>query len=133
MRVRNLPLCLMILMSAAWLHGQGGAYGTILGTVTDNSGAVVANASVDVTNIAANVTKHTEATSSGDFTVPYLAPGTCRVTVQSQGFQKSVVDNIGLVVGQQKRADVSMKPGAVSEKLLSTGSLSALFGRNRTP
>ena len=38
------------------------------------------------------------------------------MTVQSQGFQKSVVDNIGLVVGQEARADVTlMKPGAVSE------------------
>ena len=117
MRVRNLLGCLLIIVSAGWLYGQGGAYGTILGTVTDNSGAVVAKASVDVTNLATNVTKHTETTSSGDYTVPYLPPGTYRVTVQSQGFQKSIVDNIGVVVAQQARADVSMKPGAVSESV----------------
>jgi hypothetical protein len=113
---RILSLCLLI-SSAASLYGQGGAYGTILGTVKDNSGAVVAKAGVDVTNVATNVTKHTETTSSGDFTVPYLAPGTYRVTVQSAGFQKSVVDNIGLVVGQEARADLIMKPGAISESV----------------
>ena len=102
---RILSFCLWITSAAMSLYGQGGAYGTILGTVIDNSGAVVAKASVDVTNVATNVTKHTETTSSGDFTVPYLTPGTYRVTVQSQGFQKSVVDNIGLVVGQDARAD----------------------------
>lgn len=117
MRLRNLLVCLLVLGSAAWLHGQGGAYGTILGTVTDNSGAVVAGAGVDVTNLATSVTKHTESTSTGDFTVPYLQPGTYRVAVQAAGFQKSVVDNIGLVVGQQARADVVMKPGTVSESV----------------
>jgi len=78
---RILSLCLLVSLAAASLYGQGGAYGTILGTVEDNSGAVVAKASVDVTNVATNVTKHTETTSSGDFTVPYLTPGTYRVNV----------------------------------------------------
>jgi hypothetical protein len=123
---RILSLCLLVSLAAASLYGQGGAYGTILGTVKDNSGAVVAKAGVDVTNVATNVTKHTETTSSGDFTVPYLAPGTYRVTVQSAGFQKSVVDNIGLVVGQEARADVTMKPGAVSESVQVEASAVAL-------
>jgi len=113
--IRNLLLFWLGISSTGLLYAQGGAYGTIVGTVTDNSGAVMAKASVDVTNVATNVTKHTETTSSGDFTVPYLTPATYRVTVQSQGFQKSVVDNIGLVVGQEARADVSMKPGATTE------------------
>ena len=114
---RILSLCLLISLAAVSLFGQGGAYGTILGTVKDNSGAVVTKASVDVTNVATNVTQHTETTSSGDFTVPYLAPGTYRVTVQSAGFQKSVLDNIGLVVGQEARADVTLKAGAVTESV----------------
>ena len=73
---RTLSIALLILSAAGFLYGQAGATGTILGTVTDNSGAVVANASVDVTNIATNVSKHTGTTSSGDYTVPYLQPGT---------------------------------------------------------
>ena len=43
---RVLCICLLITSGAALLYSQGGAYGTILGTVTDNSGAVVANAGV---------------------------------------------------------------------------------------
>jgi carboxypeptidase family protein len=123
---RNFLLFFLVIASASLLYGQGGAYGTILGTVTDNSGAVVAKAGVDVVNVATNVTKHTETTASGDFTVPYLAPGTYRVTVQSHGFQKSVVDNISLVVGQEARADVSMKPGAVTESVQVEASAVAL-------
>src|SRR5438874_995462 len=106
---------LLVASAVSLLHAQGGAYGTILGTVTDNSGAVVARANVDVTNLNTNVTKRTVTTSSGDFTLPYLEPGNYRVSVQSQGFQKSVVDNIRLVVGQEARADVILKTGAVTE------------------
>ena len=52
MKVHSLVVCLFVIVSAGLLYGQGGANGTILGTVTDNSGAVVANADVDVTNVA---------------------------------------------------------------------------------
>jgi hypothetical protein len=117
MRVRILLGSLLMIVSTGWLFGQGGAVGTILGTVTDNSGAVVANASVDVTNTATGVAAHTQTGSSGDYTVPYLKPGTYKVVVQAPGFQKSVVDNIGLVVAQQARIDVTMKPGQVLESV----------------
>ena len=79
MKVHQLVVCLFVLVSASLLYGQGGANGTILGTVTDNSGAVVANAKVDVTNIGTGVTNHAETSSDGNFTVPYLTPGTYRV------------------------------------------------------
>ncbi len=53
--------------------------------------------------------------ANGDFTSPYLAPGIYSVTVQAQGFQKAVADNITLAVAQQARVNVTMKPGQVSE------------------
>ena len=112
---RVLTLCLIIASATTMLYGQGGAYGTILGTVTDNSGAVLANASVDVTNTATNVTNHVQTSSSGDYTAPSLQPGSYRVTVQVPGFQKSITSNVTLVVAQQARVNIVMKPGAVSE------------------
>jgi hypothetical protein len=76
---------------------------------------VVAQAGVDVTNTATGVTNHTESTASGDFTVPYLQPGTYRITAQAPGFQKSVVEKVELAVAQQERVDIALKPGQVSE------------------
>src|SRR5437660_9939750 len=108
MRARNLLAGLLLAMSATRALAQGGAYGTILGTVTDNSGAVVANAGIEVTNIATNVSKRTETTSTGDYTVPYLPPSIYRVTVQATGFQRSVVDHIGLFIGQDVLANVKI-------------------------
>ena len=110
-----LAVCLFFIVSASLLYGQGGANGTILGTVTDSSGAVVGNAQVDVTNVATGVVSHTSTSANGDFTSPYLAPGIYSVTVQAQGFQRAVADNITLAVAQQARVNVVMKPGQVSE------------------
>ena len=113
MRVYSLVVCLFAIVSAGLLHAQ--STGTILGTVTDNSGAVVAKASVNITNVATGSVTHTETSSSGDYTAPFLQVGTYKVTVEAPGFQKSVVDNISLVVAQQARADVTLKAGSVNE------------------
>ena len=114
---RILFLCLLFISATGLLYGQGGANGTILGTVTDSSGAVVVNAEVEVTNTATNITNRTQTTSSGDFTVPFLPPGIYRITVQALGFQKSVTDGVTLVVAQQERVNVTLKPGAVTESV----------------
>ena len=111
---RILSLCLLIASAAASLYGQGGAYGTILGIVKDNSGAVVVNAKVDVSNADTGVVTHTRTTSSGDFTVPSLNPGRYSVTVESTGFQKSLTTGVVLAVDQSVRVNVVLKAGAVS-------------------
>ena len=115
MKVRFLSVILALFFSAGLLHAQGGAAGTILGTVTDNSGAVVPKATVDVTNVATSVTSHTQTSDTGNYTMPYLNPGIYRVTVQAPGFQKAVVDNVTLVVDQSVRVDAILKPGVVTE------------------
>jgi len=113
-RVRTLLACLLVFASATLLFGQG-AVGTILGTVTDTTGAVVSGADVTVTNIATNVAHPTKTTDSGDFTVPALAPGLYKVTVEAKGFNIGVVDNVTLVVAAQARANVTLKAGSTSE------------------
>ena len=82
--LRNVLMSVLLCLSVPLLFAQGGATGTILGTVADNSGAVVANVGVDITNVQTGVTIRANATSSGDFTAPYLRPGIYRITVQAQ-------------------------------------------------
>ena len=107
-------LCLCVVLSTPFLFGQGGGTGAIVGTVTDNTGAVVANAAVDVTNTGTGVVQHTQTGSSGDFTLPSLNPGLYSVSVQATGFQKAVTSGVVLTVDQKARVNISLKPGAVT-------------------
>jgi len=109
-----LVVCVLTLATAGLVFAQGGGTGTVLGTVTDNSGAVVANAEVNVTNTATGVVAHTQTSSSGDFTVPSLNPGVYSVSVEATGFQKAVTSGVVLSVDQKARVNVALKPGAVS-------------------
>src|SRR6266480_1270013 len=114
-KISNFAVALFILLSYTLLPPHGRALGPILGTVTDSSGAVVADADVKITNTATNVSHSTKTTGSGDYTVPFLTPGLYKVTVEGKGFQKGVVDNITLVVAQQARANVILKAGSTTE------------------
>jgi hypothetical protein len=111
----GLFLCALLAVTTAALHGQGGANGTILGTVTDNAGSVLPGASVEITNMATGVSQTTTTSSAGDYTVPNLNPAVYRVTFGARGFGKQVVDNITLSVAQQARVNSALKPGAVTE------------------
>ena len=117
MRATRISVLLLLLCAfAGRLFAQAGS-GTILGTVTDASGAVVPNATVTITNVGTNVATTARTTSSGDFTVTFLPPGTYRIAAEAQGFQQSIVNRANLVVGQQLRTNFSMKLGSVSEKV----------------
>ena len=110
--LRACPLIAMsLLFSAPLLHAQGGATGTILGTVTDSSGAVVPKATVTVTNVGTSVSSHTETSGTGNYTVPYLNPGVYRVTVEAQGFQEAVIDKISLAVDHKSGSTPPLSRG----------------------
>src|SRR5437773_1944802 len=89
--------------------------GTIKGTVTDQSGAVVAGASVTATHVATGVDSKATTENNGSFTIPFLPPGVYRVTVEQPGFKKAVFENITLPVGDTIRQDVTLAVGEVSQ------------------
>jgi len=73
MRSLRVILCFIVLgMVGGKLYAQAGATGTILGTVTDSTGAIVPNAKVTVTNTATNTEFRTTSSSSGDYNAPVL-------------------------------------------------------------
>ena len=127
MRITRLLLSLAVLcIAATGLFAQSGATGTILGTVTDQTGAVVPNAKVTIANTDTGVNSITYSSSAGDFDLPALNPGSYRVTVEAAGFQKSVTSGIVLTVNQKVRADAALKPGEVTQTVAITAQAVAL-------
>lgn len=88
---------------------------TILGSVSDPSGAAVGNADVTVTNTQTNIAVDTKTTESGAYTVPNLIPGTYSITIKVQGFQTISIPNVTVAAGDRRRADAALVVGAVSE------------------
>jgi outer membrane receptor protein involved in Fe transport len=95
--------------------------GTILGTVTDSSGLAVADATVTVKNIDTGLVRATQTSADGSYTVTELPIGTYMVTISQAGFQTSVTSDVAVNVAGERRVDVALKPGQVSERVEVSG------------
>ena len=79
--------------------------------------AVVANASITVTNTRTGGVYDTRTTSAGDYTVPLLPPGVYTVTVEAPGFEKYVGTGTEVTVNNLSRVDVKLTVGAVTQSV----------------
>ncbi|WP_263409448.1 TonB-dependent receptor [Terriglobus tenax] len=110
----TLLLAAMVMLAGPRMIAQD-TTATILGTVTDPSGANVSNADVSVTNTQTNITVSVKTTDSGAYTVPNLIPGTYNVSIKLQGFQTVSIPNVTVAAGDRRRADAALVVGAVNE------------------
>src|SRR5216117_3599534 len=85
--------------------------GTILGTVTDPSGAVVAGAKVTAKNVNTGLERTTQTSADGSYSIPELPIGTYTATVSQSGFQTSSTTNVAVDVAAERRVDVALKTG----------------------
>jgi hypothetical protein len=111
-----------LLLAAVSLSAQT-FRGTILGTVTDPTGAVVAGAKVTVKNTGTGLERTTETSADGSYSVPELPIGTYTVTVTQAGFQTSITTGVTVDVSSQRRVDAAMKTGEVATKVEVSGDL----------
>jgi hypothetical protein len=90
--------------------------GSIVGHVTDSTGAAVKGATVTVTDTEKNVVARTVTTGDeGEYAVTPLAVGNYSVTVEAPSFKKSVQTGVKVDVGQRRTADAVMEAGDISE------------------
>jgi hypothetical protein len=90
------------------------AQGTIVGHVTDPSGAAVSEAKVTVIDLSNSVARHLTTNASGDYVAADLNPGAYSVTVEKQGFSQEVASSLNLEVQQTLRQDFKLTVGSVS-------------------
>ncbi len=100
--------------------------GAIVGTVTDQAGARIANAEVTVTNIGVNQPTKVTTNEEGAFAANLLRIGTYSVAVEKKGFQKTVEQSVEVGVNQSVRLDLVLKVGSASETVQVTSAAALL-------
>ncbi len=99
---------------------------TITGTVTDPTGAVVPKAMITITNQLTNEAVKTQSGPTGEYAVPYLAPGKYAVAVDAPGFRTYRVSNIAIDLGVTVQQNVRLTVGAASQVVQVTGTTAEL-------
>jgi hypothetical protein len=111
-----LGVLLVTAMSVSNVHAQAATtFGTILGTITDTSGAVVTGAAVTVTNTNTNLASRFTTDDHGRYVAPSLIPGTYSVEIEKSGFQKVVHQGIILPVGANVVVDETLPVGKIEQ------------------
>jgi hypothetical protein len=88
---------------------------SLVGRVTDATGAVIPGATVTATNIATNVSNNRITNKDGEYTIPALKEGTYKIVAVVPGFSDSITDGVKLVVGTNQRVDLAMKVGSTEQ------------------
>jgi hypothetical protein len=116
--MRWMAVCAVLIASGVPVLAQVGAGGTIVGTVTDQSGAAVPNADIVITDIDTNTVSHVSSNASGEYTAPGLPVGHYTVTVEVKGFKKFEQTGIPLNVGDRRTVDVNLEIGSTTESVV---------------
>jgi hypothetical protein len=91
--------------------------GTIIGRVTDTSGAVVPGVTVTLTNIGTKLSRVVTTDTDGEYVAPSLPTGTYAVAAELSGFKGVTMSNVELGVDQRVRIDIKLEVGALSESV----------------
>ncbi|MGA2761707.1 MAG: carboxypeptidase-like regulatory domain-containing protein, partial [Candidatus Cybelea sp.] len=107
-QLRSAGWCLLaialLLPSSIWAQ----ATGTIVGTVTDPSGAVIPDAKITATRVETGISQSTKTSSAGTYTIPNLGVGTYNITAEGGGFKTGNAAGITLDVSQQRQVDFKL-------------------------
>src|SRR5580704_7624968 len=103
-----------VLLSVCRLAFSQG-FGTILGTVTDPSGALVVSAKVTAVESATGASREAITNTAGEFVIPGLRPTNYTLTVEASGFNKYTQSNIVLTADQSQTVNIALTVGQASQ------------------
>ncbi len=103
--------CLLSLTRLASAQGSG----VVVGTITDSTGNVVPRAKVVAVNLSTLIERTTVATDAGEFQIPGLPAGNYTIEVSHSGFKALKSSELAVNVGQERRVNLTLEVGAVSE------------------
>lgn len=111
-------LSILTLVSTASLHGQTMAQ--LSGRVTDQTGGVVPEAQITVTNTRTGVQWRATASEAGEYVIPFLPAGTYTLSAEKTGFGRVLRDGLVLETGFTRTVDIALPVGAVAEQITVT-------------
>ncbi|MCU1235700.1 MAG: Outer rane receptor for ferrienterochelin and colicin [Candidatus Solibacter sp.] len=94
--------------------------GSILGTVTDASGALVRSVKITIKNVDTGLQLTTTSNNDGDYTFPTVPPGTYEVSAQLTGFRTAVTPRLPVELQKTSRMDFTLSPGNITEQVVVT-------------
>jgi hypothetical protein len=126
-------LLLIGMLSGASAYGQGGATGAISGVVVDTSGGSIGSADVQVIDARTeSVVRKLPTSSEGIFVATLLPPGNYIIVVNKSGFGEAKATDIEVRVTETTRVTITLKPGAVTEKVEISAQVTAVETSNAT-
>jgi hypothetical protein len=114
---RSILIVLVLILAANHLLAQATATGSIVGVVSDATGAALPNATVTATNTETNAQRTVTSNSSGQYRFDLLSAGVYNVKAESSGFSAAEVKNIQLLVGTSFTANLPMRAGVVNSSI----------------
>jgi hypothetical protein len=125
-------LATLILCSSVFVYGQGTDLGTIRGTVTDSSGAVVPSASVTILDTRTGATRHTTTNSRGDYQMFGLPSGTYKVTLTVAGMSTEDITGVVLNGSDVATANGVLKVASTTEQVVVTSEAPIIDSSDQT-
>jgi hypothetical protein len=117
---------LMLLGSGATTASAQVLYGSVVGTVTDQTGAVVPKATVTITNVATTQTKEATTDDAGYYSIINVLEGTYNLTVKAAGFRPYEEKNVVVAINSVRQVNVSLQLGPLTESVTVEASAAVL-------
>jgi len=111
-----LAIFVVLLVTTQGIYAQA-VKGSLLGTITDSTGAAASNATVTITETRTNISNTATTNSSGNYVFSNLQDGLYRVEVSLSGFKRIVRENVEVKVNTTIRVDLALEVGNVSESV----------------
>ena len=129
--VRLLTVALAVIALSVPAFSQGNL-GRIMGTVTDQSGGVVAGATVTVLDVARGLSRTLTTDDAGEYNAPNLTPGSFTVRGEAKGFKKIERQGVDVGVGKEVRVDLVLQPGEQEQTVTVTEAVPLVETTNAT-
>src|SRR5689334_292578 len=114
-----LSVCLVVLVPSLPVFSQANV-GRIFGNISDPSGALIPGTSVTVTDVDRGVSRTLVTDEAGAYNAPSLPPGSYRIRAELPGFKAVERPNVVLEIAKELKIDLTLEPGALSEKVTVT-------------